>query len=59
MFYLPFDKNGGKYLQHLPEIANMELVSHDPNLAYGGFPYYFPLIHILKYVSQQGVKSTL
>ena len=50
LMYLPFDANGARHIQNIPEIKALKLQHHDPEYAYCGFPYYIPMINLLKYV---------
>ncbi|XP_067931531.1 endoplasmic reticulum metallopeptidase 1-like [Watersipora subatra] len=47
LLYIPFDYNEHRYLDNIPELKSMQLQAADKDLAYGGFPYYLPLMPIL------------
>ncbi|KAF6035760.1 ERMP1 [Bugula neritina] len=45
--YLPFDRNSKSYIEYIPEIEALQNYELDDSLAYGGIPYFFPLVSIL------------
>lgn len=48
LIYLPFDRTGAKYLQDIAEMRSMKKTAFDPDLAYTGYPYYFPVARMLQ-----------
>jgi len=45
MWYLPFDQNGPRFLQDIPNIRDSKYLECEGN--YCGVPYMYPLIHVV------------